>query len=65
MLEMQQFSSKFSLVSIASGKQASKRAFELFLRYLYLGENDLLAALQQEGISMQDALYLCECDEFY
>ena len=42
MLEMQNFVSKFSLKSLASGKSASKRVFDMFLKYLYLGESHFL-----------------------
>ena len=35
---MQNKSSKFSLISVASGKQVNKRVFESFLKYLYTGE---------------------------
>jgi len=65
MLEMADYSSKFSLESIASGKEASKRAFDLFLTFIYGGPCEFVTAASIEGLRVQDGLFLCECDEFY
>jgi hypothetical protein len=59
MIEMQKKETKFSLISLASGKQVHKRIFETFLKYLYTGE------IKDDSMTVQTALFLCECDEFY
>ena len=59
MLEMQDRTSKFSLKSIASGKQVHRRVFEAFVKYLYTND------VKDDQMTVQNGLYLCECDEFF
>ena len=46
-------------------KNVNPEIFKMFLRYLYYGESAFNAVGNGVNLRIQDALFLCECVEFY
>ena len=65
MLESQNFTSSFTLSILDGNKTVSLEIFKIFVKYLYYGETAFNAVGNGINLRVQDALFLCECVEFY
>ena len=65
MLESQNMTVQFSLMTTVSQSKVSPTVFQLFLKYLYYGESAFDSIGNGVNLAVQDVLYLCECAEYY